>query len=39
MFCRLKDFRRVATRYDKLAATFLSAAALPPSSRSGLNAQ
>lgn len=22
-FCRLKDFRRVATRYDKLAANFL----------------
>jgi transposase len=28
MFCRLKDFRRVATRYDKLADNFLSAAAL-----------
>lgn len=28
MFCRLKDFRRVATRYDKLATNFLSAAAL-----------
>lgn len=27
-FCRLKDFRRVATRYDKLAANFLSAVAL-----------
>ena len=27
-FCRLKDFRRVNTRYDKLAANFLSAAAL-----------
>jgi transposase len=25
MFCRLKDFRRVATRYDKRADTFLSA--------------
>ena len=24
MFCRLKDFRRVATRYDKLAKSFLS---------------
>lgn len=24
MFCRLKDFRRVATRYDKRADTFLS---------------
>lgn len=27
-FCRLKDFRRVATRYDKLAANFISAVAL-----------
>jgi transposase len=27
-FCRLKDFRRVATRYAKLAANFLSAIAL-----------
>ncbi len=27
-FCRLKDFRRVATRYDKLAANFLSAVCL-----------
>ena len=27
-FCRLKDFRRVATRYDKLAANFLSAVIL-----------
>jgi transposase len=25
MFCRLKDFRRIATRYDKLAANFLAA--------------
>jgi transposase len=25
---RLKDFRRVATRYDKLAANFLSGVAL-----------
>jgi len=24
MWCRLKDFRRVATRYDKLAANYLS---------------
>jgi hypothetical protein len=24
-FCRLKDFRRIATRYDKLAANFASA--------------
>lgn len=28
MFCRLEDFRRVATRYDKLATNVLSAAAL-----------
>lgn len=27
-FCRLKDFRRVATRYDKLARNFLSTVAL-----------
>ena len=27
-FCRLKDFRRVATRYDKLAINFMSAVAL-----------
>jgi transposase len=27
-FCRLKDFRRVATRYDKLADNFASAVAL-----------
>ena len=25
MFCRLKDFRRIATRYDKRIDTFLSA--------------
>ena len=24
MFCRLKDFRRVATRYDRNAANFLA---------------
>ena len=23
MWCRLKDFRRIATRYDKLAETFM----------------
>ena len=35
-FCRLKDFRRVATRYDKLAANFLSGGRpSPPSSRTG----
>ena len=27
-FCRLKDFRRVATRYDKLARNHLSGVAL-----------
>jgi putative transposase len=27
-FSRLKDFRRIATRYDKLAKNFLSAVAL-----------
>ncbi len=25
MFCRFKDFRRIATRYDKRADTYLSA--------------
>ena len=28
MFCRLKDFRRVATRYDKLARNYQSTVAL-----------
>ena len=28
MFCRLKDFRRVATRYDKLAINFAAAVSL-----------
>ena len=28
MFCRLKDYRRIATRYDKLATNFLSAICL-----------
>jgi transposase len=27
-FCRLKDFHRIATRYDKLSRNFLSAVAL-----------
>ncbi len=26
MWCRLKDWRRIATRYDKLAKNYLSAA-------------
>lgn len=25
MFCRLEDYRRIATRYDKLVANFLGA--------------
>jgi transposase len=25
MFCRLKDFRRIATRYDRNATNFLAA--------------
>ena len=30
-YCRLKDFRRIATRYDKLARNYFSArASLPP---------
>ena len=28
MFCRLKDFRRIATRYDKLARNFLAGVTL-----------
>lgn len=28
VFCRLKDFRRVATRYDKLARNYLSTIAI-----------
>jgi len=28
MFCRLKDFRRIATRYDKLARNFVAGALL-----------
>ena len=28
MFCRLKDWRRIATRYDKLAINFAAAVAL-----------
>jgi len=28
MFCRLKDWRRIATRYDKLAINFDAAVAL-----------
>jgi hypothetical protein len=28
MFCRLKDWRRIATRYDKLAINFTAAIAI-----------
>jgi transposase len=28
MFCRLKDRRRIATRYDKLATNFMAAICL-----------
>lgn len=28
MFCRIKDWRRIATRYDRLARNFASAVAL-----------
>jgi putative transposase len=28
MFCRLKDWTRIATRYDKLAANFAAAVML-----------
>jgi transposase len=36
-FCRLKDFRRVATRYDKLARNFLASVILRLSSLIGCN--
>jgi len=28
LFCRLKDWRRIATRYDRLATNYLAAVAL-----------
>ena len=34
-FCRLKDFRRVATRYDKLPETSWPPSTSPPSSPIG----
>lgn len=34
-FCRLKDFRRIATRYDKLAGNFLAAPSPQPPSATG----
>ncbi len=35
MFGRLKDWRRIATRYDRCAKTFLAAVASPQQSCSG----
>jgi hypothetical protein len=35
MICRLKDARRIATRYDKCAENFLSAVCLIAASTSG----
>jgi transposase len=35
MFCRLKDFRRVATRYDRSAVNFLAESASPQRSATG----
>lgn len=35
MFCRLKGFRRIPTRYDKLARNFLSAVSLAAAVASG----
>ena len=35
MFCRLKDFRRVATRYDRLATTSSPLSASPQPSATG----
>ena len=37
MWCRLKDFRRVATRYDKLARNYLAGALLAATSTYWLN--
>ena len=34
-WCRLKDWRRIAARYDKLAANYMAASSSPPPSRSG----
>jgi transposase len=36
-FNRIKDFRRVATRYDKLARNYFASVALLPPSYGGLN--
>ncbi len=30
MFCRLKDIRRIATRYDRSATNFLAAVCIAP---------
>ena len=39
MFCRLKDFRRIAARYDKLATNFLGVSISPRPSRSGCGSE
>jgi hypothetical protein len=36
-YCRLKDFRRIATRYDKLASNFFSSACLVADWSNGCN--
>ena len=36
-FKRLKDFRRIATRYDRLARNYLPPSVLPPPSYGGFN--
>ena len=37
MFCRLKDWRRIATRFDRNIKNFIAAIALPPPSSGGCN--
>src|SRR5580698_5330840 len=37
MFCKLKNWRRIATRYDRLARNYLSSLALALSSSPGPN--
>ncbi|MGH8717110.1 MAG: transposase, partial [Burkholderiales bacterium] len=36
-FCRIKDFRAIATRYDKLARNFLAAVCLVTALRFWIN--
>ena len=35
MFCRLKDWRRIATRFDRNIQNFMAVVVLPPSSYGG----